>query len=238
MIAAGARVGRMGDELGAAAAPQRRGVVPRAGLELRALSCARGERLLFEGVNAIVPAGGLLRVTGPNGAGKTTLLRTVCGLLQATEGEVLWAERPIAAQREAFHRQLVYLGHAAALKPSLSAIEMLRSACGLAGSVCSEAAANQALAEAGLRGCESLPARALSQGQRRRATLARLALPTPADQALLWVLDEPFNSLDAEASRWLMSRIEHHLGRGGIAVLTSHQAVAFAGHLPQVLIEL
>ena len=207
-------------------------------LSLQGVSCARGDRTLFENVTAEIHAGQLLRIAGSNGSGKTTLLRVICGLLDPLGGEVLWAGVATRRQRETFHRQLVYLGHAAALKPNLSAIENLIASCGLAGVACSDADAALALAEAGLQEAAHLPARALSQGQRRRATLARLALPARRDDAALWVLDEPFNALDANATPWLMDRIEHQLARGGIVVLTSHQDIAFGPHVPQVTINL
>ena len=75
-----------------------------------------------------------------------------------------------------------------------------------------------------------MPARTLSQGQRRRAALARL----PLGQALLWVLDEPFNALDTAATAWLLGLIESHLRRGGLVVLTSHQPVALSDGVAQV----
>jgi heme exporter protein A len=70
----------------------------------------------------------------------------------------------------------------------------------------------------------------LSQGQRRRAALARL----PLGQALLWVLDEPFNALDTVATAWLLGLIEAHLRRGGLVVLTSHQPVGLSDSVVQV----
>jgi heme exporter protein A len=97
------------------------------------------------------------------------------------------------------------------------------SASALGGCVIGEREAAAALAAAGLAGRTGLPARALSQGQRRRVALARLALE-PA--AALWVLDEPFNALDAAATQWLLGLIGMQLARGGMVVLTSHQSVA------------
>ncbi|CAN5163331.1 cytochrome c biogenesis heme-transporting ATPase CcmA [soil metagenome] len=209
------------------------------GLALRGLSCARGERALFSGVSAVVRPGQLLRVQGANGAGKTTLLRTICGLARADAGEVLWRGRPIADDREAFHRELVYMGHAAALKDNLCAVENLMAACALAGLPCAMEAAAHALAQTGLAGVEWLPVRMLSQGQRRRVALARLAVPVLGDgDAALWVLDEPFNALDEAAGQWLVATIEQHLARGGIVVLTSHQAVRFGDGVSQVVIDL
>ena len=204
-------------------------------LELRDLACQRGGRALFSGLGATVRPGELLRVQGANGAGKTSLLRMLCGLLPPTQGQVLWRGQGIQRLREEFGRELVYLGHAAALKDELSALENLQCAAALGGQSSSDAEARAALAAAGLRGREHAPARTLSQGQRRRAGLARLALGPAAG---LWVLDEPFNALDGTATAWLLGLIGGQLARGGVVVLTSHQPVALDAALPQQVVSL
>ncbi|HRH89816.1 MAG TPA: ATP-binding cassette domain-containing protein, partial [Rubrivivax sp.] len=113
----------------------------RAGLELRDLACVRGRRRLFRGLNVALAPGQLLRVTGANGAGKTSLLRMVCGLLAPAQGQVLWQGHDVRRTREAFYRQLVYLGHAAALKDDLTPLENLRVAARLGGDAPDDAAA-------------------------------------------------------------------------------------------------
>jgi heme exporter protein A len=201
-----------------------------AGLALDRVACVRGGRTLFSSLNVHLAAGQLLRVAGANGAGKTSLLRLMCGLLLPSEGEVRWRGQPLAAQRETWGRELVYLGHAAALKDDLSPLDNLRTACTLAGHDVARADALQALVEAGLRGFERTPVRHLSQGQRRRCGLARLVL---ARHAPLWVLDEPFNALDTAATAWLEGLVRGQLRRGGAVVLTSHQGVALDDVLHQ-----
>ena len=166
-------------------------------LELQALSCSRGGRSLFSGLNLKLEAGQLLRVSGVNGAGKTSLLRLICGLLLPLQGRVLWQGESIAKLRDEFNRQLVYLGHAAALKDELSALENLQTAAVLGGRKVGRIDAMRALTQAGLGGREHVPVRTLSQGQRRRAALARLEL---CAEVPLWVLDEPFNALDTSAT--------------------------------------
>ena len=211
-----------------APAPQPRG------LSLDGLCGVRGERVLFSDLAAQALPGQLLRVQGPTGAGKTSLLRMVCGLLAPERGRVLWHGRSVATLREEFGRELVYLGHAAALKAELSPLENLLAAAQLGGATATPSAALAALGEAGLCGVERAPVRTLSQGQRRRAALARL----PLGAAPLWVLDEPFNALDAAATAWLVALMEAHLRRAGIVVLTSHQSVAVSSAIFQVTVSL
>ena len=195
------------------------------GLQLDGLTCIRGSRQLFSGLSANVSPGQLLRVRGANGSGKTSLLRMLCGLLLPTDGQVLWHGKPLAKQRETLGCNLVYLGHAAALKDELSPLENLADTCALGGRAPAVTELITALQAAGLKGHERTAARRLSQGQKRRSALARLAL---SQSAPLWILDEPFNALDTAANAWLTGLIEAHLKNAGIVVLTSHQDMPIA----------
>ena len=191
-------------------------------LNVQELEARRGRRVLFTGLDFGATAGQMLRITGANGAGKTTLLRMLVGLSLPNAGQVLWRNQPLAAQRDEFHRELVWLGHAASLKDDLTATENLRAIATLGGDAITGRQAMDALAVAGLKGRERLPARVLSAGQRRRVVLARLAFSAHRP---LWVLDEPFNALDTAASLWLAGLVRAQLAAGGVVVLTSHQAV-------------
>jgi len=188
-------------------------------LEAIDLHCARGERSLFSALSFTVRGGELLRIGGPNGSGKTSLLRIACALLEPTRGEVRWAGENIRRLQEEFWRQIVYIGHASAIKDDLTSAENLRVACTLAGIRVQPARIGEALRELGLGGCENLPARVLSQGQRRRVALARLAL---SEAMPLWILDEPFAALDAAAVEHVQNLIAEHLARGAAVVLTTH----------------
>jgi heme exporter protein A len=201
-------------------------------LEVINLACTRGDRTLFLDVSFRLEAGGLLHVAGTNGSGKTSLLRILCGLGAADGGEVRWRGEPISALRESYSREVVYLGHAVALKDDLSATENLQVACMLAGQPVTRAVAREALVAFGLAACAHLPVRALSQGQKRRAALARLAL---AMHAPLWILDEPFSALDVEAVRDLEQRVAAYLDGGGSAIFTTHQDAAITSRITQRL---
>jgi heme exporter protein A len=199
-------------------------------LEARDLEATRGDAVLFRGLSFSLGAGTLLRAAGPNGSGKTSLLRALCGLLLPSAGEVLWNGRNIRALREEYGRHLAYVGHANALKDDLTAEENLSVNCALAGLSVPSSQLRAALQDFGLAGRAALPVRALSQGQRRRAALARLAVSAAAS---LWILDEPFAALDAAAVEQVQSLVAGHLARGGMAVITTHQEARIAA--PSVL---
>lgn len=192
-------------------------------LESVGVTAARGDRLLFSQLGFSVDAGAALWVRGDNGSGKTTLLRLLCGLAIPHEGEVRWRGQPVRRLREAFHGELLYLGHAGAIKDDLTARENLRTAALLAGRPCSGAQAAAALDAVGLGAQADLPGRVLSQGQRRRVALARLHLaPLPP----LLLLDEPFSALDAGSVDQLCATLAAHLDGGGTLVYSTHQSVA------------
>ena len=194
-------------------------------LETHDLACLRGDRRLFRGLNLAVAPGQLLRVEGANGAGKTSLLRLLAGLALPAAGEVHWAGQTIRRQRESYAQALLYLGHLGGLKDELTAAENLQIEADLAGTPGVDAPRiAAALADWGLARQARLPLRVLSAGQRRRASLARLQLT----EAVLWILDEPFNALDVDAVAHLGRQIEAHLARGGLAVVTSHMDLPIA----------
>lgn len=190
-------------------------------LTAHGLSCTRGDRRLFSGLDLAVGPGEWLHVQGENGAGKTSLLRILAGLSPPAEGEVRWRGEPTRALAEEFRKELLFLGHHGAVKEELTPFENLTLAAGLDGNPLDETAALKALARFGLRGREDLPVRFLSAGQKRRVLLARLA----ARKAALWILDEPFTALDVKAVEMLSALIVEHVRDGGIAILTSHQTI-------------
>src|SRR5262245_13682004 len=164
-------------------------------LDVTNIGCVRGDRRIFSEISFSVAPGSLLQVTGANGSGKTSLLRILCGLLSPAEGQVNWRGANIHSLGEEYLMQVTYFGHRPGVKDELTTVENLRVAAGLSGIPLTRQKAVEALEKVGLGGRESVPARLLSEGQRRRISLARLAICT----SKLWMLDEVLTALDKAA---------------------------------------
>lgn len=187
------------------------------------ITCIRGDRVLFDAFNFTAERGNMYQIEGPNGAGKSSLLRILAGLLKPQAGEVLYKGRPTSQQRSEFLRDLLFIGHKAAVKPELTALENLSFFAAVQGVPCTEPPFDL-LAKVGLVGLEDVPAANLSAGQQRRIALARLWVT----RAQLWILDEPFTSLDTAGIDLLHKRFAAHIDNGGVIILTSHQALDWA----------
>lgn len=188
-------------------------------LEVSGLHCARGERDLFSGLNFQLTRGQILLVEGPNGCGKTTLLRILCGIRAQDSGTILWCGEAITELGAAYHRQMAYVGHHDGVKQDLTIIENIRLAQALGKPAA--ISVQVVLQKIQLVGYDDVLTQLLSAGQRRRLALSRL-LATDSD---LWILDEPFTSLDRQGIAVFEKLMATHTAEGGLVVMTSHHRV-------------
>ncbi|MBV1878537.1 MAG: cytochrome c biogenesis heme-transporting ATPase CcmA [Pseudomonadales bacterium] len=181
-------------------------------LNVRQLYCERDNRQLFDALCFSLGAGEITQIKGPNGAGKTTLLRILTGLYTDFEGSIDW---------QVDHHPL-YLGHKPGVKDQLSAAENLAWLCALQQQHFSPWQLSNALSEVGLGGYEDVVCGHLSEGQRKRVNLARFYLLKNA----VWLLDEPFNSIDVDGVAKFEVLMAQHLKSGGAILYTSHQTIS------------
>ena len=186
-------------------------------LQAENLFCERDNRVLFNDLNFTAHQGQVIQIKGSNGSGKTTLLRILCGLNDAFRGELTWFNKPIQDQWEGVRSSLIYMGHRVGVNKVLTPHENLRWSVGLSTSVTNKQI-DQALGEMGLRGFEDSQCFTLSAGQQQRVSLSRLLL----NRALLWVLDEPFTTLDQEGVNLLERLLSQHANKGGVVFVTTH----------------
>ncbi len=189
-------------------------------LEAHDLMCIRDDRTLFENLSFRVGSGQVLLLERRNGSGKTSLLRTLCGIRLPDAGRITWDGEDIFKLGPDYHAHTAYVGHRDGVKLDLTAIENLTMAKGL-GEPNEDLRLEDALEQVDLYGFEDIPARNLSAGQQRRLALARLLVT----RAQLWILDEPFTSLDTHGIGVVESLFAKHLANGGMIAVTSHHTV-------------
>lgn len=193
---------------------------PPQGLSVKQLCCERGYRELFNDLEFHVSPGEILHIKGENGAGKTSLLRIIAGLALPVSGEISFDGYNCRKFRSEYNEQQAFMGHKLGIKLELTPVENIRSHCDL-GKSRSEQDIMDVLQQVGLYGFEEMYCNQLSAGQKRRVALAQILL----SQTRLWILDEPFTSLDVIGVELFLKIIQEHVCQGGMVLLTTHQEV-------------
>jgi heme exporter protein A len=182
------------------------------------ISIRRGNAWLFKSVTLELRARQVMWLRGANGCGKTTLLRLAVGLAHPDEGDFTWNGTPLRGNTE-FAAKLVYVGHAHGLKDDLTALEALAFLGNLHSRITTEQKTLAALKRLAVHHRRHQTIKVLSQGQRKRIALARLALETAPG---LWVLDEPYDALDSAGIAIVNTLLQENIERGGTVLMTSH----------------
>jgi heme exporter protein A len=201
--------------------------------EATGLECIRDDRVLFDDLSFSIQPGQALVLEGRNGSGKTSLLRILCGIRLPESGEIRWNGKDIFKLGPEFREHIAYLGHKDGHKPDLTPLENLRIAQGL-GKAKHSIGLEEALDQVGLYGFEDVLTRNMSAGQQRRLAIARLLVT----DAKLWILDEPFTSLDRMGIQHMERLFEVHLERGGMAAMTTHHRIGFKQGIQLIRINL
>lgn len=174
-------------------------------LSLSEFTVKRDDNVLFEPLTLELGAGDCMEILGPNGIGKSTLLRALCGLHLSVDGQYSYTA-------------FVYQGHRLGLDELMTPLENLSWFAALEGSTFDDTRASQALQRLGIHALAFQPCGHMSQGQQRRVAMARWLL----SDKTLWMLDEPFTALDAQAQILLNEIISEHCALGGAVVCATH----------------
>ena len=188
-------------------------------LEIHGLECFRDDRTLFSDLSFRLDPGLALVLEGRNGSGKTSLLRILCGIRLPDAGTITWNGTDIQKLGADYHQHIAWVGHRDGMKLDLTPRENLAMARALGRP--NDITLDAALEKVDLFGFEDVPTRNLSAGQQRRLALARLLVT----DTTLWILDEPFTSLDVHGIKVIEELLESHTAAGGMLAVTSHHAV-------------
>lgn len=182
------------------------------------LTCIRGGRTVFLGLNFNLAQGQALILEGPNGSGKSSLIRMLSGLVRPKLGKLVWQDQDATREPEIFQRHIHYIGHRNAIKPVLTVLENLAY---WSGKKKDDPSLDDALDHFRMLPLKHTPANLLSSGQSRRLTLSRLL----ASERSVWLLDEPSVGLDVASVALLEDVIKTHRSKGGAVIFATHSSI-------------
>ncbi len=205
-------------------------------LTVQNLTVQYREDTALAGVDWAVPRGVLTGVVGPNGAGKTTLLKAILGLVPVAAGRV----RVFGAPYDAVRQRVGYVPQRGSVDWDFPTNALDVVMMGLYGRLgwlrrpgrAEREEARAALAQVGLDAYADRQIRRLSGGQQQRVFLAR-ALVQRAD---LYVMDEPFQGVDATTERAIVDLLRALRARDATVVVVHHDLHTVADYFDRVLL--
>jgi len=189
-------------------------------VETRGLTRDFGSFRAVDGIDLAVPAGSFYGFLGPNGAGKSTTIKCLTGLLKPTGGSMRILGLDPLADPVAVKRRIGVMPEDLALFDRLSAEETLTFVAQIHGldRATTKGRSEDLLELMDLKGAGTVLVTDFSHGMRKKLSLAAALLPAPR----LLFLDEPFEGIDAVASRQIKDLLQSFVARGGTIFLTSH----------------
>ncbi|MBM3734660.1 MAG: ABC transporter ATP-binding protein [Acidobacteria bacterium] len=187
----------------------------------------REVRKHFAGIPAVdrvtfnVHPGEVTGYLGPNGSGKSTTMKMIAGLMEPTDGEILYRGQPVRSDLIGFKRVLGYVPEEAHLYPHLSGHEYLTLVSQLR-EIPAKVAGEKIdglLRLLSLTGDRHSPISNYSKGMRQKILLAAALMHDPE----VILLDEPFSGLDAATALILRSLIQELARRGKVILFSSHE---------------
>src|SRR5512132_3261610 len=171
-------------------------------------------------IDLAVPAGSFYGFLGPNGAGKSTTIKCLTGLLRPTAGNILILGTSPQADPVSVKRRIGVVPEDLALFDRLTAGETLTFVAQVHGLDAATAShrSSHLLEMIEQHAAATTLVTDFSHGMRKKLSLAAALLPAPR----LLFLDEPFEGIDAVASRQIKDLLQSFVGRGGTIFLTSH----------------
>ena len=189
-------------------------------VETRGLTRDFGSFRAVDGIDLAVPAGSFYGFLGPNGAGKSTTIKCLTGLLKPSGGSMRILGMDPETDDVAVKRRIGVVPEDLALFERLTAEETLLFVAQIHGIDVPTARQRSAdlLALMDLKDAGGTLVADFSHGMRKKLSLAAALLPGPR----LLFLDEPFEGIDAVASRQIKDLLQSFVARGGTIFLTSH----------------
>jgi ABC-2 type transport system ATP-binding protein len=190
-------------------------------LELRHITKRFSGIAAVQDVSFTAHAGEITGYLGPNGSGKSTTLKMITGLIDPSEGEILFRGEPVRRDPIAFKQRLGYVPEEPHLYPHLTGLEYLEMVGQLRGLPARPLAQKIGgfLRLLSLHEDRYVAISSYSKGMRQKILLAAALLHNPD----LLLLDEPFSGLDVNSALVLRSLIRELASRGKVVLFSSHE---------------
>jgi ABC-2 type transport system ATP-binding protein len=190
-------------------------------LELRGVTKLYSSIPAVNGISFIAHAGEITGYLGPNGSGKSTTLKMIAGLIEPTDGTILFGGQPIQHNRMEYKQRLGYVPEEPHLYSHLTGLEYLTMVAHLRDLPRKSSAEkiDGLLRLFSLYGDRHVSISSYSKGMRQKVLLSAALLHNPD----LIVLDEPFSGLDVSSVLMMRSLIGEFAVRGKVVLFSSHE---------------
>ena len=196
-------------------------------LEIISINLSRNKKIIFKNFCLKIIRSEIVTLIGRNGSGKTSLLEMIVGLLKPESGAIKINSVSIEEIGERKKDQFIYIPHEDALKEDLTINENLQIWASIANVNLSKEHFEKCLDYFSLSEIKHVLVGKLSQGQKKKIALTKLLLINCS----LWILDEPFNSLDKESIEILKKLFLSHKKNGGVILFASHIDIKINGKI-------
>jgi manganese/zinc/iron transport system ATP- binding protein len=200
------------------------------------LTVAYRESPVLWDVDLEVPEGTLMAIVGPNGAGKSTLIKTILGLVQSSAGQILIYGKPYKEQRD----KVAYVPQRGSVDwdfPTNALDVVMMGRYGHLGWLRRPGSgerkqAMEALVKVGMEAFADRQISQLSGGQQQRVFLARALV----QDALIYLMDEPFQGVDATTERAIVSVLQELQAAGRTVLVVHHDLETVPEYFNRVLL--
>ena len=190
------------------------------------LTLYRSERKIFEDINLSLASGKIIILKGKNGSGKTSFLKTIINILEPTSGTIYWKGKVLSKNLYDYYNNITYIGDMTSSIRQISVYDNIKIWKKISISNVNDKQIDKLLSMLELNSFSHSKVNTLSLGMIKKLELLRLII----ENKKIWILDEPFNNLDAESINMIGQTFIDHSKNNGSIIFSSH-------HNPQIKVD-
>tara|TARA_Y100000768_G_C23698958_1_gene550443 strand:+ start:70 stop:675 length:606 start_codon:yes stop_codon:yes gene_type:complete len=187
------------------------------------ISLFRSNRKIFSDINLSLTSGKILFLKGNNGSGKTSLIKVILNILEPTSGSIYWKGKILDKNLNDYFKNITYIADKTSSIRQLSLFENIKIWKKIFLSNVSDEQIEDVLTILNLIDYKNMKVNTLSLGEVKKLELLRLII----ENKKIWILDEPFASLDKNSIDLIEQTFMDHCKNNGCIIYTSHQDLKF-----------